>query len=727
MSRHMLSSVITAIIILASFAPAALQGAEKGDALLEMIPADAIFCARINNLNQTTGVIDQYLMGIVPVTTGGMLKGQLGMMFGNFELKGFDLNGTFAVFATAESGGQVPDIYFLLPVTDYSQVIDPNFRVSKPDSNGISTVGTGPRGQFFIKNIGSFALMSKDHDKLGDVAGTMSSGNAAGLIKSLDSAQLSQAASQPIWAYANFVKISEVYKTQITEGIDEIKKQAANPGAGIQKQIDNLEKMKIQMTANDSKIQSRIQEINLKIERLKEQRTRIQNDINQTKEEMKQVSDNKKTYTQKEKILQERKTVLASVDEQINKLEQLYNEPEPNHNPAVAQIDAQIESLKMRKQQAQKTPAGMGRMMDVFGTLLKDFMQQTKSVTLVCNPKPDVLNFRAGVNALPGTEMAEMLVAEEHPAKNDFAGFAEEGAAMNFVGWIDHASMKKMYAKCIDFMAQAAGKDPGSADNLKIKKLCDEMIDSIGDRFVCTVSIDPNTKPPFDAAYVLAVKDVEQFNRTTDEFAQTWTGSAFDELYKGLGMETGFTIKRGVDNYKGIPIDSATLTMKFADANLPEAQMINAMYGQGFNYRWAMVDGLWVCRISNDPNAIYKLIDRAKAGPPTQICPEMQKAMAVIPDADKADVIFTYNYLRLLKMMSAMMPMQIPQMNISSKSNLVFAARAEKGKLIFDAALPKEHLQEMMMVFQMMMQMQMQRQQQQMQQMEQETVPSKTQ
>jgi hypothetical protein len=651
MSSRMLSGVITITTILALFTPAALQGTEKGDTLLEMIPTEAIFCVRINNLNQTMGVIDQFLMGVAPITTGGMIKGQLGMMFGNFELKGFDLNGSFAVFATAESGEQAPDIYFLLPVTDYGQVTDPNFRVSKPDSNGISTVGTGPRGQFFIKNIGSFALMSKDHDKLGDVAGTMSSGNAAGLIKSLDSAQLSQAASQPIWAYANFVKISEVYKTQITEGIDEIKKQAANPGAGIQKQIDNLEKVKSSISSSD-----------------------------------------------------------------------------PN-SPAIEQINSQIESLKMRKQQAQKTPAGMGKMMDALATLLKDFMQQTKSVTLVCNPKPDVLNFRAVVNALPGTEMAEMLVAEEHPAKNDFAGFAEDGAAMNFVGWIDHASMKKMYAKCIDFMAQAAGKDPGSADNLKIKKLCDEMIDSIGDRFVCTVSIDPNTKPPFDAAYVLAVKDVEQFNRTTDEFAQTWTGSAFDELYKGLGMETGFTIKRGVDNYKGIPIDSATLTMKFADANLPEAQMINAMYGQGFNYRWAMVDGLWVCRISNDPNAIYKLIDRAKAGPPTQICPEMQKAMAVIPDADKADVIFTYNYLRLFKMMSAMMPaeMQMPQINIPSKSNLVFAARAEKGKLIFDAALPKEHLQEMMMVFQMMMQMQMQRQQQQMQQMEQETMPSKTQ
>jgi hypothetical protein len=55
----------------------------------------------------------------------------------------------------------------------------------------------------------------------------------------------------------------------------------------------------------------------------------------------------------------------------------------------------------------------------------------------------------------------------------------------------------------------------------------------------------------------------------------------------------------------------------------------------------------------------------------------------------------------------------MPQMDIPSKSNLVFAARVENGSFTLDAALPKEHLQEMMMAFQMMMQMQMQQQMQQ--------------
>jgi len=176
-------------------------------------------------------------------------------------------------------------------------------------------------------------------------------------------------------------------------------------------------------------------------------------------------------------------------------------------------------------------------------------------------------------------------------------------------------------------------------------------------------------------------------------------------------METGFTLKRGAENYKGVSIDAAKLSMKYTDTNSPQAKVLEAMYGGGFEYRWAIVNGLWVCRISGDPNAVYKLIDQVKAGAPAQVCSEMQKAIAVIPDAGSKDAIVTYNYLRLMKMMQAFSP-QLPftMPDVPSKSNLVFAHKIDNGSLTIDFALTKEHLSEMMTAFQMMMQQQMQQQ-----------------
>jgi hypothetical protein len=636
MLMRAISRIAVSITILMLSVPAAWA-----DTVLDTMPADVLFCARVNNLNQTTGALDQYLMGIspMPVSTGGLIKGQLGMMFGNFELKGFDVNGSFAVFATAESAQAKPELYFLLPVTDYKQIIDPNFRVSPPDDNDISAVGTGPAGQFFIKQVNTFGLMSNDYRKLGAMANVISDAKTAKLASALDAAQAKQATGEPIWCYANMIKISALYGTEISKGIEEIKKNAVNPGAKIQQRIDNLEQAKSRMTASD-----------------------------------------------------------------------------PN-NPRIMRINAQLESLKTRKQQlaTQKSPQMVGQIFDLYGVLIKDFMQQARSVTLTCNPKSSVLNFNIGVNALAGTEMAKMLTTDAGiTSKNPLIGYTEDGAAMNFFGRINHAKAKKVYSGFIDLFSQMGSKDLNSTDIAiaQTKKLTDDMIDSMGDFVVCTFSIDPNARPPFDIKYVLEVKDANLFNKTTEEVVKIWPGSAFDTLYKNMGMDCNFTIKQGVDKYKGVSIDSAMLSMKFADNNSPESQMLNTMYGKGFEYRWAIVNGIWVCRISSDSNAIYKLIDQVKTGTPPQICSEMQKAMTILPDADKDDFIATYNILRLMKYIQAFAPMPIAMPDVATKSDIVIAAKTGNGSFTIDIAAPKEHIVEISTAFQAMAKQGMQQMQQ---------------
>lgn len=624
MLRQNISRIAVSLTILILSASAV-----RADVILDKVPADALFCAKVNNLNQTTGAIDQYLIGIspMPVSTGGLIKGSLGMMFGNYELKGFDVNGSFAVFATAEANQTEPELYFLLPVTNYKQVIDPNFRVSPPDDNGVSAVGTGPAGMFFIKQVNTFGLMSNDYRKLCAMAKMIADTNTAKLTAVLDGTQTKKAQSEPIWCYVNMIKISALYGSEVSKGIEEIKKEAANSGEKIQQQIDNLEQAKTQIAAAD-----------------------------------------------------------------------------PN-SPRIKMISAQIESLKAQKQRlaGQKNTQMVGQFFDLYGALIKDFMQQAKSVTLVCNPKPSVLNFNICANALPGTELAKMLTADADTAKkNPLIGYAEDGAAMNLVWRINHAMIKKINSGFIDLFSKMGSNDANSPDITRTKKLCDDMVNAMGDFAVCSFSIDPNTRPPFDAKYVLEMKDANLFNKTTDEFAKTWPGSTIDNLYKNMGMDCNFTIKRGIDKYKGVSIDSAILNMKMTDANSPESQMINAMYGKGFDYCWAVVNGLWVCRISSEPNSLYKLIDRVKDGASQQAGAEMQKAMTFIPDADKDDLIVTYNLLRLMKYIQVFSPMPIAIPDVTTKSCIVIAAKTENGSASIDIAAPKEHIAEISTAFQTM-------------------------
>jgi len=99
------------------------------DAVLKMIPADSLFCVRVNNLDQALGQLDQFLMGVSPMLPGVMAKMQLGQGLGNPMLTGVKTDGTFVVFAVAPAG-EVKDpevilnsLSVLFPVSDYSQFL----------------------------------------------------------------------------------------------------------------------------------------------------------------------------------------------------------------------------------------------------------------------------------------------------------------------------------------------------------------------------------------------------------------------------------------------------------------------------------------------------------------------------------------------------------------------------------------------------------------------------
>jgi hypothetical protein len=183
-------------------------------------------------------------------------------------------------------------------------------------------------------------------------------------------------------------------------------------------------------------------------------------------------------------------------------------------------------------------------------------------------------------------------------------------------------------------------------------------------------------------------------------------------------MEMGFTIKQDVDRYKDVSIDSAKLAMKSTDPNSPQGQMINAMYGDGFDYRWGTVDGLFVCAVGGDVNStIREMIDEVKADSPKQMAAEMKTALTLLAETGKADFVGTYNFLRWLKMLVAMVPVPMPpaQMDMPTKSNIAFAAKAGNGRMVVDIVVPKEHLMEIMaaslVIQQQMMQQQMMQQQ----------------
>jgi hypothetical protein len=372
-------------------------------------------------------------------------------------------------------------------------------------------------------------------------------------------------------------------------------------------------------------------------------------------------------------------------------------------------ISAKIEEIKtimksVQGNQPGASPASIQNIMNMYTGILEVLMKETKSVSIAINPKPNVLNITKTISAVPGTDMAKMLTADATSQReNTLLTYLEDGAMANFGATINTAFWKKLNVRSIDLFAMMGGDSMSAEDIKEFKTLATNVTDCLDGPVAYSISSNAKNKPPFALKYVIAVKDEKKFDQILEKAMDIMKTSGIMDFYKRMGMETRFNMKRDVDSYKGVSINSAKLTMKGIDANSPQAQMITSMYGDGFDYQWGMTDGLFVCAVSGDVNStIRELIDQVKTDSPKQIGAEMKAALSLLPEANKADFVITCNVLRLFKMAASMAPIPIPPMDIQTRSNIVIAGRAADGRMAVNIAVPKQHLIEIMSAFMMM-------------------------
>jgi hypothetical protein len=378
-------------------------------------------------------------------------------------------------------------------------------------------------------------------------------------------------------------------------------------------------------------------------------------------------------------------------------------------------ISAKIEEIKtisksMQAGQSGASPESIQNIMNMYSGILNVLMKETKSLSIGINPKPDVLNITETISAVPGTDMAKMLTADSSSQRdNTLLTYLEDGAMANFGATLNTPFWKMLNVRSIDLLAMMSG-DSISAENItEFKTLAANATDCLDGPVVYSISNDAKKKPPFAVKYVVAVKDEKKFNQIIEKATNMMATSGIMDFYKSFGLETSFSLKKDIDSYKGISISSAKLMMKASDANSPQAQMITSMYGDGFDYRWGMVNGLFACAVSGDVNAtIRELIDQVKTDSPKQIGSEMKAALSLLPEAGKADFVVTFNALRLFNFVTSMVPMPIPPMNVETKSNIVIAGRAADSRMVVNIAVPKQHLIEIVSAVMMMQQKQAQ-------------------
>ncbi|MFC1737836.1 hypothetical protein ACFL1G_02165 [Planctomycetota bacterium] len=591
---------LAGILLLLTIAAMPAKSTAANDPLLEAIPAETLFCVRVNNFQNTLGQMDQFLMGASPMPMGAsmLVRMSLAGALGDPALKNVDMNGSFAIFGTSVNNSSSALLIALtIPVTNYKQFIEDNPNCEGPDSNKITKITsadmTGQTKTMLTAQLGNLAVVTSEdnYDKLLTLIKTIANNETKTLASALEAQEAELAVGEPVWAYGNIEQASKVFGPVVTEK------------------------------------------------------------------------------------LQELKTALENMPS-----EQLGPSPDPE------------------------------AIINMYRQLIEILMNEIKFTGVSINPQPDVLGISLRVASVPGTDMASMFASSGSSGnENRLLGYLQDGAVANFGFKVNKPLMKKANEIGMGMLTTMVGDKISAEEDAKIKALTINSVDALGPYLVFSWKVPSGTGTiPFKFVYAVDVADKDKFNKAMEEGMAFWNDSDIADFYKTMGLETSYAIKRNIDNYKGVSIDSAKFIMKPIDVNSPQAQMIQAMYGEGFVYRSAIVEDLFLCVVGDDVDAgIRQLIDTAQSGGPKEPGSEMKAALALLPDAEKADFVGTLNYIRLMKTFMSFVPIPMPQMNIPTKSNIALAGRIGSNKVTLDIAVPKEHLQEITAMAQMMMQQQM--------------------
>ena len=369
--------------------------------------------------------------------------------------------------------------------------------------------------------------------------------------------------------------------------------------------------------------------------------------------------------------------------------------------------EMKVEMAKAMKENPQGSTMDVGLIFDMYGAVLELLMDQTQSLALAIHPQPDVLRFSQTITVVPGSDLAGMLVKDSTGQPNRLMGFAQDGAAMSFAGSLGD-SWKRLYVKGIDVASGLLGEEMSEKKATQLKQMVTDMFDALEGPVAGTFSIDAKNGPLFDMKYVFGVKDVNSFRALLEESADLFNESGFADMYKGMGIEMDYSVKVGASTYRGITIDSARLTMKSTQPKSPAGISIDEMYRGGIEYRWAVVDKLCALSAGGDAEAqTHQMIDQIKTGNLPKMGSEMQAAFSMLPGAEEADFVLTYNYVRLLNMVAAFAKTpgegeegeKAPYLNVVTTSHLCVAGWGGENQARFDIAVPKQHVQEIISAF----------------------------
>ncbi|UCE48423.1 MAG: hypothetical protein JSW47_22865, partial [Phycisphaerales bacterium] len=341
---------------------------------------------------------------------------------------------------------------------------------------------------------------------------------------------------------------------------------------------------------------------------------------------------------------------------------------------------------------------------EFYGSIFKVVLEGTDHVTLAVEPSAEACSVTLGLKPVPDSAMAVVVGKQLGGDLDDMLGYLENDAMINVAGKVDHENLKETYTGLLKLLGKIVPGGMSEADAARLERIITKEVDAMGDSMAFAFGFHGAGSSAFTGKSVVAVRDQAAYEQVIQEELKLMEEGFLADLYKGLGFEMDVTeLNSNAGTYKGVQIGSAKVGFRVAGEGKAMAEMskmLETLFGDGFAQRWAFAKGNCLFAFGSDANEnIRELIDQAGAGGPRQIGSQTKDSLAVLDNADQADVVGTFNLVRYMQLVAGFIAatgdVEVPQFDVTTESNVAFAGRTtEAGNAVFQIVMPKQHLLE---------------------------------
>jgi len=288
---------------------------------------------------------------------------------------------------------------------------------------------------------------------------------------------------------------------------------------------------------------------------------------------------------------------------------------------------------------------------NVYLGMLDIIANEMRFVSLSANPNQEALKLSVNVAPMPETYIARMLAADTSNDTNRLLKYLTDGSVVNMGIKMNTPFWEELVLSNFDMIMFLGGDNITEQTVARLEKLIADMVSSAGGPGVMAFGLDGEGVFPFTVRYVIEVRDAEKWNSAISGIMDLWNDGGFADIYKKLGSYAHYEFTPAAETYNDIPIDHGLFTMKPVDPNSYVGSMQEKMYKGGFDFRFAMVNELWLCTFGGDSDRdIRDLMDQVKSGGPEAMPSEIAAALVSVDGADSAEFFGTINMIRYMTM-----------------------------------------------------------------------------